>query len=399
MRLRRLLPALTLCVLAGCASTRPAPPARLDAEDAIAFARAKYADAAAALDPREGYPRTSLPSGAWKQVKSSDWTSGFFPGTLWQLYEATQAPALKAQAQLWTSGLEAEKTNTRTHDLGFILYCSFGAGYRLTGEERYKAILLEGARSLATRYNPAVGAIKSWDFRPGDPPRWTYPIIIDNMMNLELLFWAARNGGGRDLYDMAHRHATVSAKHHFRPDGSAFHVIDMNPETGAFVKGMTWQGYNDASAWARGQAWAVYGFTMAYRETKDPLFLETAQKAADYFIAHLPADAVPYYDFRAPGIPNEPRDASAAAVAASGLLELSTLAPGAAARRYFDAAERMLAALAAPAYLTRGMPEQQALLLHSTGNKPANSEVDAPLSYADYYFVEALMRYDRMTRP
>lgn len=336
-------------------------------------------------------PISARPDSVWKTGGMYDWRSGFFPGCLWYAYEFSRDDSLKAAAIRWTEGLEPVKNYTGNHDVGFMMFTSYGNGYRLTGNPAYKDVLLTSARSLSTRFNPTVGCIMSWN--PNS--RWKFPVIVDNMMNLELLFWAARNGGGEDLRKIAETHALTTMKNHVRPDGSTFHVIDYDPATGAVRARNTAQGYQDGSAWSRGQAWGLYGFAMTYRETKNPVFLETARKIADYYIAHLPADSVPYWDFQAPNIPDEPRDSSAAAIAASGLLELSGFVDdGAVAKKYRTTAVSILKSLAQPPYLTVGT-RTSAILAHATGAKPNNSEVDVSLIYGDYYFMEALLRLKR----
>lgn len=338
------------------------------------------------------FPRATLPNGRWKEVPVTDWTSGFFPGTLWYQYEFTEDPFFRQAAERWTAKLEPMQMFTGNHDIGFMIGSSFGNGYRLTGEPSYREVLLQAARTAVTRYSPAVGCIKSWD-----NPRWEYPVIVDNLMNLELLFWAVQNGADSSLYRIAVSHAEKTRQNHVRPNGSTYHVVNYDPTSGRVLGRQTAQGYADSSTWARGQAWAVYGFTMVYRFTRDPRFLETAEKVAAYFVDHLPEDRVPYWDFRAPGIPNEPRDASAAAIAASGLLELSTLATDPArAAGWRSAATNILRSLASDSYLSTVTPSN-GILLHSVTSKPANIEVDVSLIYADYYLLEALLRLRRMT--
>ncbi len=336
-------------------------------------------------------PVSAKPDSAWKTAGMYDWRSGFFPGCLWYAFEYSRDDSLKAAAIRWTEGLEPVKNYTANHDVGFMMFCSYGNGYRLTGNPAYKDVLLQSARSLSTRFNPTVGCILSWN--PNS--RWKFPVIVDNMMNLELLFWAAKNGGGDDLRKIAETHALTTMKNHVRPDGSTFHVIDYDPSTGEVRARNTAQGYADGSAWSRGQAWGIYGFTMTYRETKNPLFLETATKIADYYIAHLPADLVPYWDFQAPNIPDEPRDSSAAAIAASGLLELAGFVQDRTkAESYRATAISILKSLSAKPYLTAGT-NTPAVLAHATGAKPNKSEVDVSLIYGDYYFMEALLRLKR----
>lgn len=354
------------------------------------YAVEQYRTSAHRLDPANGYPRITGHDGEWETLSPGSWTSGFYPGVLWYLYDYTGEPEMLALAKKWTAGLEVQSLDTGTHDVGFQIMCSFGNGYRLTGDEQYKSVILQAARSLATRYDPKVGATKSWDFvRPSAP--WQYPVIIDNMMNLELLFWASKNGGEGQLYDMAVQHALTTRQHHVRPDGSTYHVADFDPGSGAFVRGMTWQGYADESTWARGQAWGLYGFTMAYRETLDERFLDTAQSLAKFFLDHLPEDHVPYWDFRAPDLPDEERDASAGAIAASGLLELSGFVSLEDGARYRKRAEAILNELGSVRYVTKGS-SSSAILFHSVGSRPRGSEVDVPIIYGDYYYVEALLR-------
>jgi hypothetical protein len=272
-----------------------------------------------------------------------------------------------------------------------MVFNSFGNGYLLTGNPHYKEVVLEAATSLVTRYNPRVGAIKSWDTERATDRRasWKYPVIVDNLMNLELLFWSAANGGDPAWKEIAERHALTSARAHVRADGSTAHVALFDPTTGALENTTTWQGYSDSSTWARGQAWAIRGFTNAYARTERPELLEAAKKAADYFISHLPPDGVPYWDFRHPDIPNTERDASAAAIAASGLLDLARRTDASSSARYGSFAEKILISLARD--YTAG-PESAAILKHSVGGRPQNSEIDVGIVYADYYYVEALLR-------
>jgi unsaturated chondroitin disaccharide hydrolase len=355
------------------------------------FAGERLAATAGAI-ATTSYPYYTNSLGAWKTTSASSWTSGFFPGSLWLEYQQTFDTAWRSRAESRQAGIESQKYNTSTHDLGFMVLNSFGNGYRLTGNDAYRQVVLQAARSLATRYSPAVGAIRSWNTSPS-----TFRVIVDGMMNLELLFWAARNGGDPAWRDIAVRHALKTRENHVRSDGSTYHVVDYDPTTGAVQRRSTVQGYTAESTWSRGQAWALHGFTIAYRETGDPRFLETARRTADYFVSNLPADKVPYWDFQAPGIPNEPRDSSAAAIAASGLLELSRLETDATRRlSYLGEAKEMLTSLSSPAYLSRGTTNS-AVLLHGTQNKPAGNS-DTGLIWGDYYFMEGLLRY-RLIKP
>ncbi len=340
------------------------------------------------------YPRSIKKDGTTATVPSRDWTSGFFPGDLWYMYDYTKDRKWETLARRWTTAMAKEQYNKGTHDLGFMLYSSYGNGYRLTKDPAYKAILIQGAKSLITRFNKNTGTIKSWDHGS-----WQYPVIIDNMMNLELLYWASKITGDPVYKNVANTHALTTIKNHFRPDNSSYHVVDYDTATGKVLKRVTHQGYAAESAWTRGQAWGLYGYTVAYRETKDKRFLQQAQKIADFFINHpnMPADHIPYWDFDAPNIPNAPRDASAAAIASSGLLELSKYLP-AKHDTYMQAARNMLGSLTSAAYLAKPGENNNFILMHSTGHLPNNSEIDVPINYADYYFIEALLRFNNLSK-
>lgn len=340
-------------------------------------------------------PRNIAPdSREWRFTSYKDWTSGFWPGTLWYLYEGTENPEWETQADKFSRYLTPLSVSpAHDHDLGFQVFNSFGNGYRLTGNPEYKDIILKTADTLATLFNPNVGTILSW---PRDVPNMEWPqhnTIMDNMINLELLFWASKNGGTKSLYDLAVSHADVTMANHFRPDYTSYHVVVYDRETGVPIKKVTHQGYADDSMWARGQGWAIYGYTMVYRETADKKYLDFVQKAADVFLERLPDDLIPYWDFNAPNIPDEPRDASAAALVASALLELSTYVEDAQkAKHYVETAENMLIELTEN---YQSGDENSAFLLHSTGHKPAGSEIDYSINYADYYYIEALLRLKR----
>ncbi|WP_405296591.1 glycoside hydrolase family 88 protein [Algibacter sp. Ld11] len=329
----------------------------------------------------------------WSFVKPKDWCSGFYPGILWYAYEESGDEVLKNKAIKFTETLKPiAYSPARNHDIGFQLYCSYGNGYRLTGKQNYKEILLAAADTLATLYSPKVGSILSW---PSQIKRYNHNTIIDNMMNLELLFWASKNGGDKSLYDIAKSHAEQTMKYLVREDGSAFHVGSFDIETGAFLQGYTHQGYANESMWARGQGWGIYGFAMAYRETGDSNFLNTAIKLSDKFLERLPEDGIPFWDFDDPKIPNAPKDASAAAVAACGLMELSGLVQDEKLKsKYFNAGKKLVEILSSSAYLSHA--KNDALLLHSTGNHPKNKEMDVPIIYADYYYMEALLRLKKL---
>jgi len=338
-------------------------------------------------------PRSISEDGKLMLVASRDWCSGFFPGELWYMYEYTKDKKWETAARKFTDPLEREKLNGKTHDMGFKVYCSFGNGYRLTNDENYKKIILESAYTLISRYRPEVKAIRSWDH---SRDKWGYPVIIDNMMNLELLFWAFKESKDSAFYNIAVNHANTTLKNHFRPDYSSYHVIDYDTVTGAVINKHTHQGYAHESAWSRGQAWAIYGYTMCYRETQIPEYLEQAKNVVNFVFTHpnMPEDLIPYWDYNAPNIPNEERDVSAATVTASALYELS-LYDKENAGKYKEWADTILKNLSAK-YLAKEGDDYGFLLLHSTGSKPGKFEVDAPLSYADYYFLEALLRKQKL---
>jgi len=350
-------------------------------------------------DSVKNIPRSIL-SGQqqWQFINYQDWCSGFWPGILWYAYEGTHDQKFKTQADKFSRELTPLSTmKAFDHDLGFQIFNSFGNGYRLTKNPDYKKIILASAGTLATLFNPKAGTILSWP-RPVPNMEWPqHNTIIDNMINLEMLFWASKNGGDKRLYDIAVSHAKTTMKNHFRPDYTSYHAVVYDKETGKKIKGVTHQGYADDSMWARGQAWAIYGYTMCYRETKDPLFLDFAQKVTDVYLQRLPADLIPYWDFSDPAIPKAPRDASAAAVVSSALLELSTFTKDKIkANTYRDKAEQMLTSLSSLQYQSR--QKNSAFLLHSTGHKPNGSEVDASIIYADYYYLEALLRLQRLQK-
>ena len=333
------------------------------------------------------FPR-SVRDGQVRLTDAKDWTSGFFAGALWYEYELTNDTALLGEARKYTDLLESIQFYTGNHDIGFMMYCSYGNALRLAAQAGDDTILVNTAKSLITRYNPVVKAIRSWDFG-----EWSYPVIIDNMMNLELLFWASEYTGDPVYRDVAIAHANTTMKNHFREDMSSYHVVSYNPQNGEVESKGTFQGYSDESAWARGQAWGLYGYTMCYRFTKNPEYLDCAQAIAKYIMhnPNMPSDLIPYWDYNAPDIPAAPRDASAAAVTASALLELSELAPNGEA--YFNYAEKILKSLSSDAYIAKKGENNGFILMHSVGHLPANSEIDTPLIYADYYYLEALKRY------
>jgi len=334
-------------------------------------------------------PRTIEKDGSLRLVVPRDWTSGFFPGSLWQTYAYTKDPFWREQANGYTWPIEEMKNFKGTHDIGFIVYNSFGQGYRFTGERIYKEVALEGARSLISRYDENVKAIRSWDWSS----HWKYPVIIDNMLNLELLFWATQETGDSTYYHIAVDHANTTLANHFRPDHSSYHVIDYDPATGAARLKETHQGIAHESVWSRGQAWALYGYTMCYRFTKNAAYLEQAENIARFFFSQpdLAEDLIAYWDMSDPAIPDAPRDASASAIMASALFELATYASEENSAYYQKLADTILNNLTT-SYQAKVGTHQGFLLLHSTGNYPKDDEIDAPINYADYYYLEALLR-------
>lgn len=357
----------------------------------------------------KNYPRTMRKNGELAVTSMYDWTPGFFPGSLWYLYELTGEDKWKDVAEKWTTSLEPLKTFTGHHDLGFMMYCSYGNAERLAPQPGYKEILIESANSLSTRYSDKTKTIKSWNYRKNwnDTTEWFYPVIIDNMMNLEMLFYASKITGDKKYYDIAVNHSESTLKNHFREDFTTYHVVNYDTISGKVLDQATCQGFSDNSMWSRGQAWAIYGFTMVYRETKDAKFLDAAIKATEVYLKDLPEDLVPLWDFNVgqegysavgksyavefPG--KDLRDASAAAIVCSALFELSGYANK---PEYIDYAVKMLHSLASPAYRATLGTNADFLLMHSVGSIPHKAEIDKPLVYADYYFLEALVRYKNL---
>ena len=331
------------------------------------------------------FPRTES-NDSLKMVSSKDWTSGFWPGILWKMYQASGKEIFKDKAENFTKLMEKEEWNADSHDVGFKIYSSFGNGYKNTGKDEYKNVIVQAAKTLSVRFNNKVGCIRSWN-----NPIWAYPVIIDNMMNLELLFEATKITNDSTFYHIAVSHANTTLKNQYRADYSCYHVIDYDTATGGVMKKNTAQGYSDQSSWARGQAWGLYGFTMCYRETKNVRYLNQADEIANFILKNpnLPADLIPYWDYDVPDTSTAPRDISAAAITASALYELSGYSTK--GRIYRKAADKILHNIIkyyrAPINSHHGF-----ILLHSTGHKPANSEIDVPIIYADYYFLEALLR-------
>ncbi len=361
------------------------------AERALAFAREQLRKTVSRHPARDMYPKSTLADGTWGLIPATDmigWTQGFFPGSLWFMYQDTRDASWRTWATEWIANLEIQKTNRQTHDLGFKFMPSYGKTWDLTQDAAAREVLLTAAGSLASRYNPTLGIIDCCDWNSD----WDVPMVADTMVNLELLLWGAREGGPAAWRDMAVNHALKTRDDLVRgsPDGSTFHVVDYDGSTGAIRFRGTFQGAADDSTWTRGQAWVMYGFTMVYRYTRDERMLEAARRVSDYYLSRLPDDAIPNWDFDS-GILMP--DSSAAAAAASALLELSTYVDDPITQqRYRERAKRALATLSSPAYIAQGT-SNLSTLLHGVGHLPAGKEVDVGLIYGDYYFIEALLRF------
>lgn len=342
--------------------------------------------------PADSLPETFERSGKWKSIPAKNWVSGFYPGTLFYLYQATNDKALYEEGLKRLTVMEPIK-HLDSHDIGFMMYCSFGNANNIKPEPSYKDILLTSATTLTKRFNPNVGCTMSWSSKPGE-----FRVIIDNMMNLELLMWASKTSGDPSFAKMAVAHANTTLKNHFRPDYSSFHLVNYNSGNGQVIRKQTVQGFADESAWARGQGWGLYGFTMMYRETKDPQYLKQATGIANFILNHpnLPADKVPFWDFNSPGIPNALRDASAGAIYASALIELAGYVDAKEGKKFIAAAETILRTLSSSQFKAAYGDNGGYILKHSVGHLPKGVLIDVPLTYADYYFVEAMLRYKNL---
>ena len=391
-----------LAVVLGFCTCAHQPSGTLDVNKALDYCAKQTQRTLTELKTDSGIDYTMMPRNImadeqhWncRKATKEEWCAGFWPGVLWYDYEYTKDKQVLEEAENFTHSLKfLSHIPAYDHDLGFLVFCSYGNGYRLTKNPAYKQVILDTADTLATLFNPIVGTILSWP-REVEPRNWTHNTIMDNMINLEMLFWAAKNGGNPYLYDIAVSHADKTMKSQFRPDYTSYHVAVYDTITGNLIKGVTHQGYADSTMWARGQAWAIYGYTVVYRETKDPKYLDFVQKVTDVYLDRLPEDKVPYWDFDDPSIPDAPRDASAGAVVASALLELSTYLPNGTGKRYKDAAIEMLTSLSSDSY--QSGESKPSFLLHSVGHWPNHSEIDASIIYADYYYIEALLRLKRL---
>ncbi|MEI6049641.1 MAG: glycoside hydrolase family 88 protein [Bacteroidota bacterium] len=318
-------------------------------------------------------------------INNSDWCCGFPAGSYWYMYELTGDQKWEKIATENTVKLDGVQYRRDTHDLGFMVFCSYGNAYRITKNEEYKKVIIQASESLISRFNPKIGCIKSWDWAK----EWQFPVIVDNMMNLEMLFWASKETGDPKYRNVAITHANTTLANHFRPNMSSFHVVNYDTISGQPISKFTVQGFSDNSSWARGQAWGLYGYTVCFRETGDTRYLEAAKKIADYIQSNLPEDHVPYWDFNDPAKPNTYHDASAAAITASALYMLSTLNNEGKAE-YAALADKILASLSTPGYLAEIGANGGFLIKHCVGHLPGKSEVDVPLNYADYYYLEAL---------
>ena len=365
-------------------------------EETISFSANQYSlmidkieDSEKLLNPK------SIINGKMVYIPTTEWTSGFFPGSLWYLYELTNDEKWKPLAIKYTEALDTIQYYTGNHDVGFMINCSYGSGLRLTGNEAYKKVIINAAKSLSTRFIPQAGIIQSWNANKSKD--WTCPVIIDNMMNLELLFEATKLSGDSTFRNIAITHANNTIKNHYRPDYSTWHVIDYNKSNGDVRHRNTHQGFSDESTWSRGQAWGVYGFIICYRETGNPIYLEQAIKSSDYILNHpnYPEDGIPYWDLSSTDIPNTYRDASAGAILASAFYELSTYSNH---KDYKSIADNIINTLSSSDYLAELGTNGNFILMHSVGSLPHNSEVDVPLNYADYYYLEALKRKRELTK-
>lgn len=350
-------------------------------------------------DNENTFPRATDKNGNLITCDASWWTTGFFPGALCILSYETEDESLKKLAEKYLTDLAPLQFSTDNHDIGWIINSSFGNCYRLSGKKEYENIIIQTAKSLITRFNPTVGSVQSWDKSARtDKRNWDFPVNIDNMMNLELLMNAYKFSKDSLFYKIAVQHADKTLKNHFRADNSSFHVVDYDSTTGQVRKKQTAQGFSDESSWARGQAWGLYGFTMMYRETGKPSYLKQAKNIAGFILNHprLPYDKIPYWDFDSPDIPNTFKDASAGAIICSALIELSQYVEEELSLKYLLTAKQQIESLSNPYYRAESGENSCFVLKHSVGALPVNSEVDVALIYADYYYIEAMVRFKKL---
>jgi hypothetical protein len=382
--------AAVLAVLSACSRE---PMDKLTAR-VFATAATQYQAMDATLD--EGMLPRTIRNGALRQSDPTWWCAGFFPGSLWYIYLYSGDEAFRALADKNTAKVWPETQKARSHDIGFVTNCSYGNAFRITGDTLYRQPVIDAAHALCKRYNPVIGCTRSWNFS-SEHAQWEFPVIIDNMMNLELLMEGYRLCGVDSLKAIALSHANTTLKNHFRPDYTSWHVVDYCPEDGHVNMKCTHQGYSDDSAWARGQAWGLYGYTMMARKSGEPAYLSQAENIAKMLLKRLPKDGIPYWDFDAPDIPDALRDASAGAIMASAFIDLARqTADSRLAKQCRKMAEEQLRTLASPEYLAPVGENCHFLLRHSVGFLPGNSEVDVPLTYADYYFLEALLKWQEV---
>lgn len=395
----------TLFLLAAmiCSSAaQPAADPSIDIDKVMRVASRKFARFDAAHPDHKVYP-TDAKGADWTPVDPSDWVSGFYPGALWYLYEYAaaekwpDAPTWRKRAESWTAGLEKQQFNDKHHDTGFMIFDSYGNGHRITRNPAYPPVIVQTAKTLASRYRKETGMIRSWG-KKDDMKDFT--VIIDNMMNLELLVWASANGGGEELRNIAISHADRTRDLFFRPDGSTYHVVQLDPADGKVRRKRTQQGMADESVWSRGQTWAIYGFAYMHEATGDPKYLECALKASDYYLAHLPDDRIPPSDFHSGLSGLEFKDSSAATIAAAAFLRIHQLVKSPELKdRYLGAAAATLKSLTAPPYFSEG-DDKASLILYSARNyhkDPNHKVTNTSLIWSDYYLLQALLRYQRIT--
>lgn len=339
------------------------------------------------------FPTYATEELVWKLKGSDDWTSGFYPGCLWYAYELSGNEKFEKWARQWTASIEHEKFNMETHDLGFRFMCTFANGLRLGNNSEYddyKDIILTAASSLSKRYNRKIKCLSSnWDMLEIEN---SFPVVIDIMANLNILFWAAENGGTKYYKDYALNHARKTYRDFVRSDGGTYHIVRYNKENAEIINKGTLQGDGDETTWSRGHAWMVYGLVETYAYTGEKDILNMAIKMSDYFIEHLPDDQVSIWDFQSE---IDYRDVSASSIVTSALFRLANQVEGKDLKEKYSAqAAGMLTSLCKPPYFIENI-NSNCILDHSVQYLPINSNVDVPAIFADYYFLEALVRYKK----